>query len=269
MPHMLGAAGAAVFIYLWCSLQEKPTPLRWALLGLCGGLTTLLRWQNAALFLLPGLTWVGGIYGCLRRRQWSGAAALTWAATLLTGAALLVFLPQILAWRVIYGEYVLTPPGGPVRFPHWTSPWLWQVLFSAERGLFTWAPLLLLASYGLVFLGARYRGTALAQACELTVQIYINAAVVDFWAGWSFGARRFTDILPIFSLGLASLLDRLQKWRRPALLAFAAFPAWNFLFMLQFLVFNPTGTSFFSFHEMTWGKVEVIVSIMRRLGMGF
>ena len=38
------------------------------------------------------------------------------------------------------------------------------------------------------------------------IQTIMNASVQDWWAGWSFGMRRMTDLYPVFALGLAALL---------------------------------------------------------------
>jgi hypothetical protein len=47
------------------------------------------------------------------------------------------------------------------------------------------------------------------------LQIFINSVVTDWWAGWSFGMRKMTELYPVFVIGLAALLayDR-SVWLR-------------------------------------------------------
>ena len=60
---------------------------------------------------------------------------------------LLVFMPQLAAWQVIYGELLITPQGG--GFMKWTDPAIGSVLFSLNHGLFTWTPAVVLAVIGI------------------------------------------------------------------------------------------------------------------------
>ena len=100
---------------------------------------TLIRWQNLLFALLPGwdaaaLAWAPGAAGtrarcrepCLGRD--------------LSGCLVLAFLPQMLAWRSIYGSLIARSPIGPeIR---WLHPHVVDVLWSARNGLFSTSPIL-------------------------------------------------------------------------------------------------------------------------------
>jgi hypothetical protein len=73
----------------------------------------------------------------------------------------------------------------------------------------------------------------------LIVMVYINSAVADWWAGGSFGARRFDSALPILALGLATAIGWSVEWvrRRPAAVVTAVllvFVVTNLLLMEQY-----------------------------------
>jgi hypothetical protein len=68
---------------------------------------------------------------------------------------------------------------------------------------------------------------------------YVNASVADWWAGGSFGARRFDSAIPIFALGLATAIEGARSFvhRRPGAvlgLVVVGVVAVNALFMEQY-----------------------------------
>src|SRR5258706_15179776 len=120
------------------------------------------------------------------------------------------------------------------------SPYFLSVLFSSEHGLFSWTPLLLLATVGLVLF--RWReprvGTPLLAAA---LAFYIFIACYPDWAGISsFGNRFFVSLTALFILGLSVFLERastLFRSQRAAVatasVVLAAFMFWNADFMFQ------------------------------------
>jgi hypothetical protein len=130
-----------------------------------------------------------------------------WAALAAAAAWLAVFSPQMAVWHVLYGR-AFTVPQGP-SFLQWTSPHPFAVLLSDNHGLFTWAPVLVLAVAGLAQWLRRTPAVAVQIALVVLLSWYVNAAVADWWAGEAFGARRFLSLLPLFVVGLA-------VWIQPA-----------------------------------------------------
>jgi hypothetical protein len=193
--HAASMLTSAIFFERW--LREEPVRVRRvAILGALAGLSALMRWQDAIFLgvaMLEALQLPDG---------WSRRA--TAAASALAGF-LVVFSPQMIVWDVLYGQPFALPQGP--SFMRWTAPHLWDVLLSNDRGLFTWAPLLILAIWGLVQFAVRHRNRAFAIAAVVLVSWYVNAAVADWWAGEAFGSRRFLSLYPLFVLGLAMWVD--------------------------------------------------------------
>jgi len=130
-----------------------------------------------------------------------------------------------LAWKALYGEYVSSPQGP--GFMWWTEPAWSEVLFSSRNGLLPWSPLYALAGAGL-FVGLR-RSPRLAAALLVAValQVLANGAAWDWWAGGSFGGRRFDSTFIAFCFGLGCLLlpsgrEGAAGWRIRARVAAAA-----------------------------------------------
>ena len=120
------------------------------------------------------------------------------------GVALLCFLPQLIAWHQIYGSFWLVPQGP--GFMRWDSPAWREVLFSSRNGLLPWAPLYALAALGLLVAVWRSPRLGLGVVIGIALQVVANGAVWDWWAGGSFGGRRFDSCFIGFAVGLGALL---------------------------------------------------------------
>ena len=126
------------------SWWERPRPWRTVGLGLVAGLLVLVRHPNALLLVvvpLVGLTWKEGARQWLARvyeRRWQVAAALAIAA--------FVVAPQVALYRAAAGSWLANPYGAAGgSFAFLSSPRIAGVLFSVQKGLFFWSPVLLLA----------------------------------------------------------------------------------------------------------------------------
>jgi hypothetical protein len=222
--HAASMGATTLFFSHWLSTRTKPAVGSIAASGALAGLAALMRWQDAILLSVP-------ILEALRWRGPIGSRIGALAAA--TGTFVAVFSAQMAIWTVLYGQ-PLAVPQGPA-FLQWTSPHPIAVLFSDNHGLFTWAPLLVPAVIGLGMLMRRERELALPLAVVMAASWYINSAVVDWWAGEAFGARRFLSLFPLFIVGLGIWLGaRPERWR---LSLISALLVANLLLLLQYQVF--------------------------------
>ncbi|MCC7355733.1 MAG: hypothetical protein IT330_18480 [Anaerolineae bacterium] len=232
MVHTSSLFALGLFFYLWDGQQGEGTSRGWLVLGLVGGLVVLVRVPDAIFVALP-------VLGMLPQLLRAPARILPRLA-LFAGAALLAFAPQLIVWQILYGSLIsgyLSLSGG-LAF-HWLSPQWIQVLFSGLHGLYTWHPLLLAATAGLVLLARRSpreRRFTLLLVIGLLLQLYLISAWREWWQGDSFGGRMFISAMPIFALGLAALLDRLSygRYLTAVMLVSIVLLAWNGLFMLEY-----------------------------------
>jgi len=231
MSHPGSFLLAALALRLWWPQRRALGLRRSALLGLVIGLLASVRWQGGVLLLLPA----GSQLLALRRAPL--ATIRTGVLTLLAFA--LGALPQMLAWKAIFGHYLLPDPPHGSDFLRLDHPWLLETFFSSRHGLLYWTPVLWGGFLGLVLLLRRDPATALMLLAPLAVISYVNACSGDWWAGGSFSNRRFDQALPLLAIGLAHVVSGLQHLtrRRPGvvLCAFLGLVvAWNALLMAQY-----------------------------------
>ena len=109
------------------------------------------------------------------------------------------------------------------------SPWnLVGLLVAPSRGLFVYSPVLLFALPGVsATLGRSARpAERLITIAGLTMFV-LYGFIATWWAGWGYGPRYMTDLLPFFALWLAR--TPLPRRGRPlAALTFVAAFAWSF-----------------------------------------
>jgi hypothetical protein len=231
--HAVSMMANGAVLLVWLNTRDRGDVPRFALLGGLIGLAALVRWQEATLLALPALDSI--VLSIREHEAWSrrvGRAAMRLAAA--GAAAIIAFLPQIVVWRVIYGQPILIPQGG--QFMRWTDAALAAVLVSDRHGLFTWTPIILLALIGLVPLWRRDARVAGSVIVLLLLAWYTNAAVADWWAGEAFGSRRFVSCVPLFVLSLAALFSQWEHRGRIVAVVSVAI-ALNLLLLFQYQLF--------------------------------
>jgi hypothetical protein len=194
--------------------RREPRPLAtWLGFGALLGLAALARPQ---LVLWGVIFLAAAVDDVLRQMPPGSRTASSWRALGLAlrlsgprwaaGAtlSLLLFAPQLLAWKALYGGYVVVPQGPD--FMRWDAPAWSEVLFASRNGLFPWAPLYALGALGLLVALVRAPRLALALIAGILLQTVANGAVWDWWAGGSFGGRRFDSCFIALAFGLAALV---------------------------------------------------------------
>ena len=110
----------------------------------------LVRPQDGLFLVLPI---VDAAVAGWRRARLRGVAECMPRFGAMVAVALVVFSPQLVAWRVLNGDFLRSgyEQQLAVLFD-WTSPRLLAVLLSTRRGLFVWHPVFLPATIGLLVL---------------------------------------------------------------------------------------------------------------------
>ena len=221
MSHAMAMASVAGFLLL--THEGAHGVKAFVLLGALGGVVALMRWQNVVFVPVAfAVSW--SMHGRPKVREITAAGA----------AFFLVFSPQLVYWKALYGRFFLIPQGG--GYIDWTAPELEAVLFSSRHGLLSWAPVLWLGVLGLAGFFRRKPVLGGSLLGAILVAWYVNASVYDWWAGASFGSRRFDAALPAFALGIAVSLQWIvwQVERRPLVatgILLGPFVAWNVMLM--------------------------------------
>lgn len=209
MTHAPSMAAVAGFLWCWAASRERrgidaprrASVLWWTLLGLLAGIMTLIRWQNALFAIVPACDAALWLWRAWRTDRRDAGLTIALGGLAFTLTAALACLPQMLAWKAIYGTYLAVSPVGPkIR---WTMPQLELVLFSSRNGLLAMSPLLYAAALGLVGFAMRHRAAGLPLVAASAAMVYFNASIQDWWGSDGFGGRRFDGLIPILTLGLA------------------------------------------------------------------
>jgi len=183
------------------------------LLGVVGGLIVLTRHTNAFVLMFFPLYKVNSL-GALRERLTVISHERRLVATIAVVAAIVV-LPQALIYYQATGR-VLVSSYGDLGFNS-GSPRLIGVLFSVQKGLFFWSPVLLASCVGFVWL-ARSDNSTRAFVVPAVLFLIVNTYIIASWWDWQFGAsfghRGFVDTLPIFAIGMAGCFTSLRTHRR-------------------------------------------------------
>jgi hypothetical protein len=217
MTHAASMMSVAGFIWAWAATIESRTGatpgrralLQWALLGAVIGVSAMIRWQNALFALLPGIDALRVLVGAGRRGDRAALRHTVLGSAIFLACAIVAFLPQMLAWRAIYGTLLARSPVGPqIR---WTDPHLVDILWSARNGLFSTAPVVYLGAIGLVVFAVARPAVGLPALLAVLVMAYFNACIQDWWGSAGFGGRRFDGLIPLLCLGLAAFLDRAAR----------------------------------------------------------
>ena len=234
--HTHSAFVVALFLWYWEKTRNERTRLQWILLGLIAGLMMDVYYVNAVVLILPLLESLGHYQKTLFSRRARECVSLFLSNLMFLCAALVAFLPTLISKKIIYGSYF---DFGYTERWDWTSPALLKVAFSAEHGLFSWTPIVVLALVGLFLLAKRARTLAVYSLVTFAVYLYVIGCYQDWHGIASFGNRVFISLTAFFVLGLASFFDWLAStWNeRRAWVAATAATAllilWNLGMMYQ------------------------------------
>jgi hypothetical protein len=206
--HPYSFALCAALLLLTELWYESATMRRTILLGIVSGLMVLTRHTNVlllAIIPLYGVTTFG--LQAAVERLWERATALALLATII----IVVVAPQVVIYYRATGRLIVSSYGA-LGFT-FASPHIAGVLFSVQKGLFFWSPLLLFAVAGLAMLRRRLRAFLLPIVLVLGADTYLIASWWDWQFGGSYGHRAFVDVLPMLALGLATFFEWSTKNR--------------------------------------------------------
>jgi hypothetical protein len=239
--HAHSAFAVSLFVFYWHETREDRSWRQWFVLAVIAGLMLNVYYANAMLLVILVVEALRDYAAAFRasavpKRNVLQLFAKHLAFVMVT---LLCLMPTFVTRQIVYGSAFETGYGSVQNWA-WRSPHFLAVLFSAEHGLFSWTPLLLLSTIGLVLFSWRQPRVG-APLLAAALAFYIFIACYPDWAGISsFGNRFFVSLTPLFILGLSVLLERaatLFRTQRLAVVAssiiLAAFVLWNAAFMFQ------------------------------------
>ncbi len=258
--HANGFFVTSCFIWLWWKTQQHQSSYRsWALLGLSAGMLYLVREQLILMLALPAITVAFNLWQLWRTANTTQYKPLVIRIGICAVVFLAILTPQFVAYwavngtplpaREVSGKLNLCSPHAidtlidydpspaaycnvgiePVSVPAWS------------RGALVWSPIIAVALIGLgIFVWSNpLIGGAMLVAFAL--QVWINGAFGTTWhLSGAFGFRRYIECSPIFIVGLATFVSKLQS-RIPITVlgvVIALFICWNMGLIANATLFN-------------------------------
>lgn len=198
----------SAFIYLWYTTRKNRKLYQWVLLGTIGGLMSIVRYQDCLFLLIPLIDHSRKFLSNLPKIS----LFLFFAASVIT--------IQLSINNYLFGSPIRTGEGD-AGFPYLTSPKIFYTLFSFERGLYVWSPVLIFASIGLYWFIKKFRFIGTLLTIFILFQIYVVSSWTDPTQGDSFGNRILVNSNVIFALGLMQFLKETENYRRLFLIIFS------------------------------------------------
>jgi len=215
--HAYSALGAALLLFLGVRARLASRLLPIWLSGLTAFFLVSLRATNLLLLAALAaayLSWARAGAGSVVSRR---LADLRELAPLVAGAAL-AFGLQLTYNFYATGTFTLSSYGRE-RF-HFDRPMQFSVLFSYERGLFTYFPVV-----AAVLLSAFAAPRTRRAAAWFTGLLLLYATTYGFWVSWmlggGFGHRGFVELMPLATVLFAIALTELRRKVRRMVLALA------------------------------------------------
>jgi hypothetical protein len=234
-------------------------------LGLISGLMVDVYYPNGVLLLIPFMEALGRYWGFWKSRdaQYSVFFRLLALHVLCFFAFVIALAPTLATRKIIFGSAFETGYQSSGEW-NWHAPQYWNVLFSADHGMLSWTPILLLALIGIAFF-ARVDRTFATYLGVVFLAFYTLIALYPNWDGISsFGSRFFVSLTILFVIGLTAFFDRVahaaRDQRSQVLIptATALLILWNVGLMFQWGTHLIPARGPISWREAAYNQVAVV-----------
>lgn len=215
MSHVYSFFLFCCFIELTVSWYEKRTTGKTILLGLTFGLIALVRPTNILIgvfFLFYHVTSVDDL-----KQRFKHLVTNYFSILIMAIAAIACWIPQMLYWKQITGDYLYFSYSPGERF-YFDRPQIIRGLFSYRKGWLLYTPVMAMAIAGIYYLWKKYKTFFWPLAIFLPLNIYIIFSWWCWWYGGSFGQRPMIDSYPLFAFPMAALIYQFRNSWKPAVI---------------------------------------------------
>ncbi len=210
MSHSYNFALINVFIWYTIQWYKSPKMFKLILLGLLGGLITLVRPSNIIVlvfFFLYGIS----SFENLKQRMMLIFTKFHWFV-LMGIAFFIVWIPQMMYWYSITGHFFVNSYPDEQFF--WGNPHFIDGLFSYRKGWLLYTPVMIFALLGIPFLFKKLKEFSWSILIFILLATYIIVSWWCWWYGGSFGMRSFVDYYGLLSIPMALLFTQLWNHRK-------------------------------------------------------
>lgn len=234
--HAMDAFACAGFLAYWALTVGRRDLRRWLVLGALLGVATLVRVQELAMGIVVALEVLAHAVRAVRARDGKLAGRWVLGGALALGVTLVVFLPQLLEWHLVFGAVTELPQGA--KYTRLEAPMIGELLWSARNGWFSTTPIAYAAVIGLFCIPKQHRLVGAGLLAAVAIQVYLNSTILDWWGSAAFGQRRLCNVTLPLVVGFAALVFRLGRlaartraprwvWHVLLIVVFGSMVAWN------------------------------------------
>lgn len=199
----------ALIIYFTIKWHDAPT-YKWAIcLGVAIGFAVLIRPSEATAALIPLLWNIHDKESFKRKiifvKEHFGQVIVSFFFILLT------YLPQLLYWKAITGNYLFYSYVNSGEGFDFLTPYTLKFLLGFRKGWFVYTPLMIIAVVGFYHLYKKKPGLFYAILIFCIVDIYIVSSWSCWWyAGGSFSSRSLMPAYTLLALPLGYFIDAVR-----------------------------------------------------------
>jgi hypothetical protein len=188
-----------IFIYKIVKWHQNPSPKTALMIGLLGGLITLIRPIMVLAFLIFFLF---DIYDKPSFRKKTDLLKNNYRSLIIIALSFFILIfPQLIYWKYITGNWLFYSYTGE-RF-YFNHPHILEGLFGFRKGWLIYTPVMCFALLGIFRLKRFLPSFFLPIIVLVPILIYVFFSWWAWWFGGSFGLRAFVDYYGFFALPMA------------------------------------------------------------------
>ncbi len=215
-------------------LKSRQYLMSYALaIGWVAGTLVITRPSGLIYGIFPALVVLSGLFA--HRKQLLADRKYGLSIALILAGGLIGVWPQMLAWKVLYGDWIYYSYSGEGF--NFLEPQIYMSLLSTHHGLFNWHPLILIGVTALLVYSVLGRFPR-AWIVTFVLIIWINASWHMVYFGSAFGGRAYEHVIFFAIAGVALLINGLREnriWLRAIFYGSLVLALWNVLFLKLFM----------------------------------
>ncbi len=195
---------ATTYFYLWQKNYMHRPLKQWLILGLLLGMLATIRTQDIVLGLPLAFETI-----MLFKKKYDSTSLFKQSVAVISGF-LIGFLPQLIVWYIVYGTVWKSPYVDSSSFDV-IHPHILGVLLNPKTGMLYFSSLFIISLFGLWI----FRKIHSSMSTIFLITIGVQFFVIASWSGWqqgeAYGTRMLISLIPVFSIGIAALMQSLLK----------------------------------------------------------
>ncbi|MBL7909694.1 MAG: hypothetical protein JNJ41_01400 [Bacteroidia bacterium] len=210
MAHPVDFSLIAAFIYYTVKWHQSQTLKRTLIIGLLGGMITLVRPINIFIFF------VFFFYNVSSFKDVSVKIKFFLKnykhLFLIAICGVLIYLPQLIYWKYVTGNYFVNSYMGE-RF-YFNNPHIIDGLFSFRKGWLVYSPIMIFSLIGFYYLRKNNKLLFVTLLLFTLFYFYIVFSWWCWWYGGSYSQRALIDIYPLLAIPFAAFVAHIQNFNK-------------------------------------------------------